>query len=73
MTEETDRFEARSTSGRVHTVIELQHVIERRLLSGQTHQVRGSTEYILSDGRQLEPRPDGTFVIVQTEEVLTQI
>lgn len=52
----TDRLEARSEEGRLHTVVVMQNGDE--------------LDYVMADGRAVDRRPDGTFRIEETGETL---
>lgn len=70
---ETERFVVEDKSGRRYTAVAVQTVTEFRPLSGSPSTMNGAIEYMLSDGRSLNPVSPGTFEIVQTGVRLARV
>ena len=70
---ELRRFQAAGEDGTIYTVVERQQMTTSRPLSGAPREVGGSIDYVLADGEHLNPNNDGTFTIVQTDEILRPI
>lgn len=64
----SERFDAQADDGEIYEVHVYQAIIEYRY-----GKMKGSIEYLLSDGRDLDPKADGTFEIVQTGEIIRKI
>jgi hypothetical protein len=71
MARERSRISAKADAGTVFTIVEVEHVVVHRPISGPVRQLPGSREYVLEDGRDVTPLPDGRYQIVDTGEVLT--
>lgn len=70
-----DRFEAEADDGTVFVVLGYQTIQEVRLLSGAVKHARGAKEYVLSDGRHLNPVKDDpeAFQIFDSDEIIRKI
>lgn len=51
-------------------ILEREEVVTFTDVNGQTQERGGVRDYILSSGEDLDPRPDGSFEIVQTGEII---
>lgn len=70
---ENERFGAINQHGERRTIVEWQHWTEFQPLSGPAQRVRGSVEFLTDDGLDVNANSDGTFTVIQTEEILTRI
>lgn len=73
MMRETDRFQAAGEDGRVFTVVERRIVSTATTLRGRTAERLGARDYVLSDGRDLNPIDHETFKIVLTDEIIRKV
>lgn len=69
----TDRFNAVGTSGQEYVIVEMRDVPEAG--SGDALDPAGvqPRRHQLEDGRALSTEKDGTFIIVETDEVLKAV
>lgn len=70
---ETNRFQAVADDGAAYTVVERTVFTEFVPLSGDRRWVRGARDYVLSDGRDLDPRGDGLFKILDTDQIIRKV
>jgi hypothetical protein len=73
MKKEIDRYQCIGDSGREYTVIERQNFTRVQPLSGPPQDVRGTLDWILSDGRDVNFIDDNTFQILDTDEFVRKI
>lgn len=74
MTHEIRRFDAKTEDGATITVVEHQNMIKVTPAQGPAHEVEGSTELRLDDGREVaQGEAEGTFIIAETGQVIEPI
>jgi hypothetical protein len=69
----TDKFNAVGTSGKDYVIVEMTDVPQDA--SPQELDPRGehSRKHMLEDGRELGTEKDGTFILLETDEVLKAV
>ncbi|HKI38278.1 MAG TPA: hypothetical protein VKA46_40895 [Gemmataceae bacterium] len=69
--EETDRFWARSSAGEEVEIVEMTefHSYSSNSTKGALRRIPGNKSLVTADGMAVNPEPDGSFRVVETEEV----
>ena len=67
----TERFNAIGTSGGEYVIVEMTNQAEHSAESGSVGE--GARKYTLEDGRDLSAEKDGTFIVLETDEVLKAV
>jgi hypothetical protein len=69
----TERFNAIGTSGEEYVIVEMTNQAEHGAESGSVGEGAGARKYTLEDGRDLSAEKDGTFIVLETDEVLKAV
>lgn len=70
---EKGRVETTNQNGLRRVVVEMQHWTEYKPLSGPTQKAKGSTELFTADGHDVNLNSNGTYTVLQTDEILTPV
>ena len=70
---EVGRFEAEDDEGNRYTVIEWQHIIISRPISGRVQEVPGVVRFALITGGHVEPKDDGSFQILDSDKIIRKV
>lgn len=70
---EIELIEARSEDEARYTILGRTPLIAFQALSGPKRNSKGPVDYILEDGRDVDPIDDNTFRIVETDEVIYRV
>ncbi|MEW9856320.1 hypothetical protein [Novosphingobium sp. M1R2S20] len=66
----TDKFNAVGTSGKEYVIVEMSDLPEGASADSLDPEGTRSRKHMLEDGRALNTEKDGTFILVETDEVL---
>jgi hypothetical protein len=69
----TEKFNAIGTSGEEYVIVEMRDLAEQNSASGAALEAASARKYTLEDGRELSAERDGTFIVVETDEVLKAV
>jgi hypothetical protein len=69
----TEKFNAIGTSGEEYVIVEMTNQTEQASVDHPRGESAGSRKYTLEDGRDLSAEKDGTFIVIETDEVLKAV
>jgi hypothetical protein len=69
----TGKFNTIGTSGEEYVVVEMTNQAEHASGTDRASDAIGARRYTLEDGRDLSAEKDGTFIVVETDEVLKAV
>jgi hypothetical protein len=69
----TEKFNAIGTSGEEYVIVEMTNQAEHASEIDRVSEAIGARKYRLEDGRDLSAEKDGTFIVVETDEVLKAV
>lgn len=69
----TDKFNAVGTSGKEYVIVEMTDLPEGASADKLDPEGVQSRKHTLEDGRELSTGKDGTFILVETDEVLKAV
>jgi hypothetical protein len=69
----TDKFNAVGTSGQEYVIVEMTDVPEKGSVSDLDPEGVRPCKHALEDGRELSTEKDGTFILLENDEVLKAV
>ncbi len=70
---EKSRIRTVNQDGMPRVVVEMQHWREWKPMNGTVQRLPAATELFTSDGYDVNLNSDGTYTVIQTDEVLTRV